>query len=134
MSCQAVEDVGLIAHCPRPERLIDTMGSLGAAAACAVLRFSYAIFVQCGIASVARLHQAEHSVTMTTTIPSDDNFQQHPVIQALIAAAVADPDVLGLVSTGSRAIGAGGPRVGLRCGFPGDGRSVCAVRGTAAHP
>jgi len=38
-----------------------------------------------------------------------DTSQSDPVIQALIAEAVADPDVIGLVLTGSRAIGATGP-------------------------
>ena len=36
---------------------------------------------------------------MTYTLQTD------PVIQALIAEATADPDVIGLVLTGSRAIG-----------------------------
>lgn len=39
----------------------------------------------------------------------DYNLDADPVIQALIIEATADPDVLGLVLTGSRAIGATGP-------------------------
>lgn len=39
----------------------------------------------------------------------DTNLDTDPVIQALIAEAAADPDVIGLVLTGSRAIGATGP-------------------------
>lgn len=39
----------------------------------------------------------------------DDISQTDPVIQALIAEAIADMDVIGLVLTGSRAIGATGP-------------------------
>lgn len=39
----------------------------------------------------------------------DTNLDTDTVIQALICEAVADPDVIGLVLTGSRAIGATGP-------------------------
>lgn len=39
----------------------------------------------------------------------NNDFSTDPVLQALIAEATADPDVLGLVLTGSRAIGATGP-------------------------
>lgn len=39
----------------------------------------------------------------------DYNVDTDPVLQALIAEATADPDVIGLVLTGSRAIGATGP-------------------------
>lgn len=39
----------------------------------------------------------------------DYNIDTDPVIQALVAEAMADPDVIGLVLTGSRAIGATGP-------------------------
>jgi hypothetical protein len=41
--------------------------------------------------------------------PLADASQPDPVLQALIAEASADPDVIGLVLTGSRAIGAIGP-------------------------
>ena len=48
----------------------------------------------------------------------DTNLDTDTVIQALICEAANDPDVIGLVLTGSRAIGATGPDSDYDVGDP----------------
>lgn len=64
----------------------------------------------------------------------ENNFDGDEVIQALIGEAVADPDVIGLVLTGSRAIGATGPDSDYDVVFVVTDEAMARYEGTKVSP